>query len=218
MSKIEWDKAGERFFETGVDRGVLYLPDSTGKYTNGVAWNGLTAVTEAPSGAEANAIYADNIKYLSLLSAEEFGFTIESYYYPDEFGVCDGTAEPIPGMKFGQQPRKNFGLSYRTIMGNDVELNDYGYKIHLIYNATAAPSEKPYATVNDSPEAITFSWECTTTPIPVPGHRPVSLVTIDSLALTPEKLTLLETALYGSAEGEAVPHLPLPSELITLLS
>ena len=215
MAKIEWDKSGERLFETGVDRGVLYLPNSSGKYVGGVPWNGLTAVTESPSGAEATAIYADNIKYLSLLSAEEFGGTIEAYTYPDEFAACDGTAEPVPGLKLGQQPRKRFGLAYRTVLGNDEELNDFGYKLHLVYGAQAQPSEKPYATINDSPEAITFSWEFTTNPIAVEGHKETSILTIDATKVDSTKLAALETVLYGGTEAE--PELPSPDEVIALL-
>lgn len=216
MAKIEWDKSGERLFETGVDRGVLYLPDNTGKYTGGVPWNGLTGVTESPSGAEATAIYADNIKYLSLLSAEEFGGTIEAYTYPDEFAACDGTAEPAPGLKLGQQSRKRFGLSYRTVLGNDEDLNDFGYKLHLVYGAQAQPSEKAYATINDSPEAITFSWEFTTNPVSVEDYKETSILTIDSTQVDATKLKALEKILYGDTEAE--PELPTPNEVIALLS
>lgn len=212
--KLTWDQTGERFYETGVDRGVLY-PVSEGAYTKGVAWNGLTAVTESPSGAEATAIWADNIKYLNLISNEEFGATIEAYTYPDEFAECDGSAAIATGVYIGQQSRKTFGLSYRTVLGNDVESNDYGYKLHLIYGALAAPSERGYTTINDSPEAITFSWEVTTTPVNVEGFKPTACVTIDSTKTDTTKLAALEAILYGSTEAE--PRLPLPDEIITLM-
>lgn len=215
MSVLEWDKVGDRFYETGVDHGVLYTTDETGAYDEGVAWNGMTAVTESPSGAEANAQYADNIKYLTLTSAEEFGCTVEAYTYPDEFAACDGTAEPIPGLKVGQQPRKTFGLSYRTILGNDVELNEHGYNLHLVYGCKATPSEKAYATVNDSPEALTFSWEITTNPVTVPGMKPTAILTINSTKIDKDKLAALEAKLYGGADTEAT--LPLPQEVFTLL-
>lgn len=212
MAKIEWDKVGERFYETGVDRGVLYPQSDEGTgYANGVAWNGLTAVTESPSGAEATPQYADNIKYLNLISAEEFGATIEAYTYPEEFGRCDGTAELEPGVVIGQQNRKPFALSYRTFKGNDTQNTDHGYKIHIIYGATAAPSEKAFATVNDSPEAITFSWELTTNPVAVPGHKPTACITIDSTKVDKEKLGQLEAALYGTEEEE--PRVPMPEEV-----
>lgn len=212
MAKIEWDKVGERFYETGVDRGVLYpqADEGTG-YDNGVAWNGLTSVTESPSGAEATPQYADNIKYLNLISAEEFGATIEAYTYPEEFGRCDGTAELEPGVVIGQQNRKPFALSYRTFKGNDTQNTEHGYKIHIIYGATAAPSEKAFATVNDSPEAITFSWELTTNPVAVPGHKPTACITIDSTKVNKTKLGQLEAALYGT-ESEA-PRVPMPDEV-----
>lgn len=217
MAKLVWDKSGERLYETGVSKGVLYLPDAQGAYTNGVAWNGLTAVTESPSGAEATPMYADDIKYVELRSAEEFGATIEAYTYPDEFGACDGSAEIVEnsGVTIGQQERKAFGLCYRTILGNDTKKDEYGYKLHLIYGATAAPSEKAYQTVNDSPEAITFSWEITTTPVEVPGFKPTSSITIDSTKVAAEKLAAIETLLYGGESAEA--KLPTPEELITLL-
>lgn len=215
MSKLAWDVVGERLYETGVDRGVLYPQDSTGAYPKGVAWNGLSAVTESPSGAEATAIYADNIKYLNLMSAEELGGTIEAYMYPDEFAQCDGSASLAAGVMIGQQPRKAFGLSYRTIIGNDVANNDYGYKLHLVYGALASPSEKNYATVNDSPEATTLSWEFTTTPIAVDGFKPTASITIDSTKVDAEKLKALEDILYGTEEEEA--RLPLPAEIITLM-
>lgn len=215
MSKLVWDQTGERFYETGVDHGVLYPMQTGGVYNKGVAWNGLTAVTESPSGAEANPLYADNIKYLNLVSAEEFGATIEAYTYPDEFAECDGSAALVPGVYIGQQARKTFGLSYRTVLGNDVDSNDYGYKLHLIYGALAAPSEKGYSTINDSPEAITFSWEVTTTPVSVEGYKPTASVTIDSTKVDAEKLAALEAVLYGSESEEA--RLPLPDELVTIL-
>ena len=210
MAKIEWDKTGERFYETGVKNGVLYV-QVDGTYPKGVAWNGLTAVTESPSGAEATPLYADDIKYLNLLSAEEFGATIEAYTYPDEFAECDGSASLATGVMIGQQARKTFGLCYRTTIGNDTDGNDHGYKLHIIYGALAAPSEKAYNTVNDSPEAITFSWEVTTTPVNVTGAKPTASITIDSTKATPEKLTALEKILYGDAEVEA--RLPLPDEI-----
>lgn len=215
MSKLVWDQTGERFYETGVDHGVLYPIQTGGLYNKGVAWNGLTAVTESPSGAEANPLYADNIKYLNLISAEEFGATIEAYTYPDEFAECDGSVALVSGVYIGQQARKTFGLSYRTVLGNDVDSNDYGYKLHLIYGALAAPSEKGYTTINDSPEAITFSWEVTTTPVNVEGYKPTASVTIDSTKVDAEKLAALEAILYGSDSEEA--RLPLPDELITIL-
>ena len=213
--KLIWDKTGERFYETGVDHGVLYPVQAGGVYSKGVAWNGLTAVTESPSGAEASPIYADNIKYLNLISAEEFGCTIEAYTYPEEFGECDGSAEIATGVRIGQQARKTFGLSYRTVLGNDTDNNDYGYKLHLIYGALAAPSEKGYTTINDSPEAITFSWEVTTTPVNVTGFKPTACVTIDSTKVDAEKLAALEAILYGSDSEEA--RLPLPDEIVTIM-
>ena len=216
MPKLTWDNIGERLFETGVKQGVLYPIQSDGKYTKGVAWNGLTAVTESPSGAEATPLYADDIKYLNLLSNEEFGATIEAYTYPDEFAECDGSAELVTGVMIGQQKRKVFGLCYRTTIGNDVDGNDHGYKLHLIYGCLAAPSEKAYSTVNDSPEAITFSWEVTTTPVNVEGFKPTSQITIDSTKADPTKLAALEAVLYGGAETEA--KLPLPDEVATLMS
>ncbi len=216
MPKLTWDNTGERIFETGVKQGVLYPIQSDGKYTKGVAWNGLTAVTESPSGAEATALYADDIKYLNLLSNEEFGATIEAYTYPDEFAECDGSAELAPGVMIGQQKRKIFGLCYRTTIGNDVEGNDYGYKLHLVYGCLAAPSEKGYSTINDNPDAITFSWEVSTTPVNVAGFKPTSQITIDSTKVDPTKLAALEAILYGSAETEA--KLPLPDEVATTMS
>ena len=212
--KITWDKSGERYYETGVKRGVLYVMDK-GAYGNGVAWNGLTAVTESPSGAEASPMYADDIKYLNLYSAEEFAATVEAYTYPDEFAECDGSAEIAPGVTIGQQKRKTFGMCYTTVLGNDTDGNDYGYKIHIIYGANAAPSEKPYATINDSPEAITFSWELSTTPVEVAGHKPTASLTIDSTKTTPEKMKAIEDILYGTESQE--PRLPLPSEIAEVL-
>ena len=216
MPKLTWDNTGERIFETGVKQGVLYPIQSDGKYTKGVAWNGLTAVTESPSGAEATALYADDIKYLNLLSNEEFGATIEAYTYPDEFAECDGSAELATGVMIGQQKRKIFGLCYRTTIGNDVEGNDYGYKLHLVYGCLAAPSEKGYSTINDNPDAITFSWEVTTTPVNVEGFKPTSQITIDSTKADPTKLAALEAVLYGGEATEA--KLPLPDEVATLMS
>lgn len=216
MPKLTWDNTGERIFETGVKQGVLYPIQSDGKYTKGVAWNGLTAVTESPSGAEATALYADDIKYLNLLSNEEFGATIEAYTYPDEFAECDGSAELATGVMIGQQKRKIFGLCYRTTIGNDVEGNDYGYKLHLVYGCLAAPSEKGYSTINDNPDAITFSWEVTTTPVNVEGFKPTSQITIDSTKADPTKLAALEAVLYGAEAAEA--KLPLPDEVATLMS
>ena len=215
MSKLVWDKTGERFYETGVKNGVLYLKDEAGAFTNGVAWNGLTAVTESPSGAEASPLYADDIKYLNLISNEEFGATIEAYTYPEEFAVCDGSAALATGVYIGQQTRKEFGMCYKTVLGNDSDFNDYGYKLHLIYNALAAPSEKAYATINDSPEAITFSWEVTTTPVNVAGFKPTASVTIDSTKVDAAKLAALEAILFGSDEEE--PRLPLPDEIAELM-
>jgi hypothetical protein len=212
MSKLIWDKSGERFYETGVKNVVLYPQAEGGAYPKGVAWNGITAVTESPSGAEATALYADDVKYLNLMSAEEFGATIEAYMYPDEFAECDGSVEVADGVYLGQQARKAFGLCYRTAVGNDLENNDHAYKLHIIYGALAAPSEKGYATINDSPEAITFSWEVTTTPVEVTGHKPTASITIDSRKVPAEKLAALEAILYGSESEEA--RLPLPDEII----
>lgn len=214
MAAITWDQVGDRTYETGVDHGVLYLPNATGLYNSGFAWNGLVTVTESPTGAESNKQYADNIVYLNLVSAEEFGATIEAFTYPDEFAICDGSAEPEPGVFVGQQPRKPFGLSYRTIVGNDVDGNSHGYKIHLIYGAMAAPSQRAYGTVNESPEPITFSWEVTTTPVEVPGLQPTAQLTIDSTKVDPADLAALETLLYGGASTE--PQLPLPSAVFAL--
>lgn len=221
MSRLTWDNNGERLYETGVKQGVLYPIQTDGKYSKGVAWNGLTAVTESPSGAEATALYADDIKYLNLISNEEFGATIEAYTYPDEFAECDGSASLVDGVTLGQQKRKTFGLCYRTSLGNDVDGNDYGYKLHLVYGCLAAPSEKAYATINDSPEAITFSWEISTTPVNVAGFKPTSQITIDSTKADKTKLTALEDILYGK-DGEttegAGPRLPLPDEIKTLMA
>lgn len=214
MAKIEWDKTGEKLYETGVDRGVLYV-QSAGAYTTGVPWNGLTAFNESPSGAEPTPLYADNIKYLTLMSAEEYGFTIEAYTYPDEFGECDGSAEIAEGVYAGQQTRKTFGFSCRTLVGNDTDNTEHGYKLHLVYGALASPSEKAYATVNDSPEAITFSWECSTTPVNVTGFKPTASITIDSTKADATKLAALEAMLYGDGSEEAT--LPLPDAVITMM-
>ena len=215
MAKLVWDQTGERLYETGVKHGVLYIKNN-GKYEGGVAWNGLTAVTESPSGAEATPLYADDIKYLNLISNEEFGATIEAYTYPDEFAECDGSASIATGVYIGQQNRKTFGLCYTTVLGNDEETNSYGYKLHLIYGAVASPSEKGYATINDSPEAITFSWEINTTPENVTGFKPTASIVIDSTKADTAKLTALEAILYGS-ESEP-PRLPLPDESATLMT
>lgn len=215
MSRIEWDKTGERLYETGTDRGVLYVAEGT-TYPAGVAWNGLTGVDESPSGAEANAQYADNIKYLELRSAEEFGATVTAYTYPDEFEQCDGSAEPVTGMYIGQQARKRFGLSYRTLIGNDVDGNEHGYILHLIYGATASPSQRSYTTVNDSPEPIEFSWEITTTPVNIEGYKPVAHVRVNSTKADSAKLKALEDILYGGENTE--PRLPLPDEVKTILT
>lgn len=214
MSTLVWDQIGQRFYETGVDHGVLYLPDSQGVYTDGVAWNGLTSVSETPSGGEANAQYADNIKYLNLYSAEEFGATIEAFTYPDEFAQFDGLAVPAAGVVLGQQARKSFGLSYRTKIGNDLDGDDHGYKLHLLYGCTASPSEKAYNTINDSPEAIAFSWEISTIPVMVTGHKPTSIITIDSTKVSPADLADLEELLYGTPGTD--PSLPTPDEVIAL--
>lgn len=215
MPPLVWDQVGERLYETGVDHGVLYLPDAAGVYNAGYAWNGLTTVTETPTGAEATPQYADNIKYLNMISAEEFGATIEAFTYPEEFAVCDGTAVPNPGVAVGQQGRKMFGLSYRTRIGNDVDGSDFGYKLHLLYGCQAAPSEKAYATINDSPEAIAFSWEVTTTPVPVTDHKPTSLIVIDSTVVDAADLTALEALLYGATVAAA---LPTPDAVIALFA
>ena len=214
MSRIVWDKTGERYYETGVNQAVLY-PMVEGAYPKGVAWNGITAVSESPSGAESTPLYADDIKYLNLVSAEEFSYSIEAYTYPKEFEACDGSAEVATGVTIGQQNRQNFGLCYRTTFGNDTEGNSYGYKLHIIYNSTASPSEKAYATINDSPEAITFSWEVNTTPTTVTGHKPTASVVIDSTKADAAKLKQLEDVLYGTEEAEA--RLPMPDEIIQIM-
>ena len=212
MAKIVWDTTGERYYETGVKNCVLYVQDENGAYPKGVAWNGITSISESPSGAEASPLYADDIKYLNLISAEEFGASVEAYTYPDEFAECDGSAALVDGVMLGQQKRKTFGLCYRTTLGNDVVGNDYGYNLHLIYGCLAAPSERAYASINDSPEAITFSWELTTTPVAVAGFKPTACVTIDSSKVKdPAKMAALEAALYGSESEEA--HLPLPDAI-----
>lgn len=233
MAKLVWDQIGEKLYETGVDHGVLYVMNASGAYGDGVAWNGLTGVSENPSGADANPIYADNIKYLELRSAEEFGCTIEAYTYPDEFAVCDGSANAVAGLKLGQQRRTPFGFTYRTRLGNDTQFDDYGYKIHLVYNCTASPSSKSYQTVNDSPEAITFSWEVTATKVPVVSldannvpveildadskpYRPVATLEIDSTKVDSVKLAALEAKLYGTDSADA--ELPTPGEVIALLT
>ena len=215
MAAIVWDKVGERIYETGVDHGVLYL-QRQGEYSKGYGWNGLVSVSENPSGAEANAQYADNIKYLNLISAEEFGATIEAFTYPEEFGECDGTAQPLPGLQIGQQPRKSFGLSYRSLIGNDTDGTAYGYKIHLVYGAMATPSQKAYNTVNESPEAITFSWEVTTTAVAVDNFAPTATVNLDSTKFAPEAMARLEAVLYGTAGTD--PRLPLPDEVVDILT
>lgn len=222
MSRIKWDEAGKRFYETGVDQAVLYPIDDNGKYSLGVPWNGITAVTESPSGAEATPLYADNIKYLNLIAAEDFGATIEAYTYPDQWAACDGSAEPVTGVMIGQQSRKTFGLCYRTKLGNDLQGQDYGYKLHLIYGALAAPSERGYQTINDSPEAITFSWTITTTPVEVSGFKKTACLTIDTSKIADEdKLNQILDLLYGtdaSTGHEAtVPQLPMPDKIIAIL-
>ena len=214
--KLTWDEISKRLFETGVSQGVLYPVSTIGTYSLGVAWSGLTAVTESPSGAEANPIYADNIKYLNMISAEDFGATIEAYMYPDEFAECDGSAALATGVVIGQQKRRGFGFCYKTVLGNDTEMNDYGYKLHLVYGCIAAPSEKSYSTVNESPEAMTLSWEITTTPVPVTGFKPTACLTIDSTKVDPAKLATLEDILYGTAEADA--RLPLPDEVYAIMS
>jgi len=215
MAVLEWDAVGERFYETGVDKGVLYVRDGAGEYPLGVAWNGLTTVTESPSGAESNKQYADNIVYLNLISTEEFGATIEAFTYPPEFEECDGT-KVVNGVAIGQQGRSTFGLAYRTRVGDDIDGVDAGYKLHLVYGALAAPSEKAFATINDSPEAITFSWEVTTTPVGVTGEKPTALLTINSTTADPADLAALEAILFGSVGDDA--RLPLPDEVLTLFS
>ena len=215
MPRITWNDTGDRLYETGVRNCVLYVRDPDGSYNNGVAWNGITGITESPSGAESTPLWADDTKYLNLISAEEFGATVEAYTYPKEFEECDGTAELAPGVTIGQQNRKSFGLSYRTTLGNDVDSNEHGYKLHLIYGATAAPTDKAYATINDSPEAITFSWELTTIPVAVPDHKATASVTIDSTKADPDKMKALEDMLYGSDAKQA--RLPLPAEIAALM-
>jgi hypothetical protein len=219
MTKLVWDQSGARTFETGVDKGVLYPIGTLGTYPLGVAWNGLVSVSESPSGAEANPQYADNIKYLELRSAEVFGATVEAFTYPDEFAECDGSVAAVPGLMLGQQSRKAFGLAYCTKVGNDVDGEEHGYKIHLIYGAHAAPSERQYQTINDSPEAITFSWELTTVPVEVANHKPTSYLVVDSTKVGATQLAALETILYGVTTPTSVaPRLPLPAEVITLFT
>ena len=217
MSKLVWDALGERYYETGVSKGVLYVVDEAGAYGDGVSWSGLTNVTQTPSGAEATALYADNIKYLNLMSEEDFSAKIEAYYYPDEFEECDGSKELVPGVSVGQQPRKSFGFSYQTIIGNDTKRNAYGYKIHLIYGCTAKPSERSNATVNESPEAVTLSWELSTVAaeIAMDGFKPSAKITIDSTKVDPAKLKELEDLLYGTAGAEA--SLPTPDAVAALI-
>jgi hypothetical protein len=215
MTVLLWDQSGDRLYETGVDKAVLYIP-TAGVYDLGVPWNGITGVTESPSGAEPNAQYADNIKYLNLLSREEFAGTIEAFTYPDEFGTCDGSVESTPGMYISQQPRSTFGLCYRTKLGNDVDGEEHGYKLHMIYGALAAPSEKAYATINDTPEAIGFSWAFSTTPVTLVGASPTALVVVDSTQVGADELAALEDELYGTAGSDA--RLPLPDEIYTILS
>lgn len=217
MAKLIWDKVGERFYETGVSNCALYVYDDGAQdFGAGVAWNGITSITETPSGAEANPIYADNIKYLSLLSAEEFGASIEAYTYPEEFEECDGSAAIAPGVMVGQQARKKFCIAYKTIKGNDIQNDAYGYKLHLIYNCNAAPSERAYSTINDSPEAIAFSWEISTTPVAVTGHKPTSILTIDSAKVDAVKLASVEEALFGGDSTEA--KILMPDEVLALLA
>lgn len=216
MSRLIWDAAGEKLFETGVEKGVLYIQNSEGAYPKGVAWNGLSAVNENPSGAEATSIWADDQKYLNLLSAEEFGATVEAYTYPDEFMECDGSKEIAPGIYIGQQDRKTFGMCYRTILGNDIDNNNHGYKLHIVYGATAAPSAKNYATTNDSPEAITFSWEVKTVPVPVTGGKATATIVIDSTKVGEGKMAAIEKVLYGDETSEA--RLPLPDEIISIIN
>lgn len=213
--RLTWDDAGKRLYETGVKQGVIYPQDNNGAYPKGVAWNGLTAVTESPEGAEPTPLYADDIKYLNLLSTEEFKATVEAYTYPDEFAECDGSGSLVEGVTIGQQDRKTFGLSYRTSLGNDVKGNEYGYKLHIVYGCLAAPSEKAYATVNDSPEAITFSWEVSTTPVNVTGFKPTASLVLDSVKLGAAKMKAIEDVLYGSSAAEA--RLPLPDEIKSII-
>ena len=216
MAKLVWDETSKRLYETGVKNCVLYVRDESGTYPKGVAWNGVTSISESPSGAESTALYADDIKYLNLISAEEFGATLEAYTYPDEFAECDGSAELTKGVMLGQQKRKTFGLAYKTTLGNDTDGNDYGYKLHIIYGCTAKPAEKQYSSINDSPEAVTMSWEIETTPINVTGFKPTSYICIDSTKADPTKLATLEGMLFGTAEAEA--KLPLPDEIKTTMT
>lgn len=217
MTALTWDAVGERFYETGVDHGVLYIPDEDGVYATGVAWNGLTSVSESPTGAEANHQYADNIMYLNLVSIEQFEGTIEAFTYPPEFDQFDGLISPEVGMTIGQQPRKPFGMCVRTRLGNDLQAEDYGFKLHLYYGLLATPSEKAYTTINDSPEAITFSWSVTSTPVPVTGYKPTSLIVVDSTTVDSDNLTALMTELYGGAGVGENPNLPTPDEVIALI-
>lgn len=216
MAKLVFNNVGERLFETGVKNGVLYVMGDDGTYEKGVVWNGLTAVTESPSGAETTPLYADDVKYVVIYAAEEFGATVEAYTYPEEFEECDGSASIFEGVTIGQQTRKSFGMCYKTSVGNDVQGQDFGYKIHIIYGAKAAPSEKSYSTINDSPEAVTFSWELSTVPVPVKGFNPTATMVIDSTRVPAEKMTLIENKLYGTESEE--PTLPLPNELLALLA
>ena len=215
MAKLVFNNVGERLFETGVKNGVLYVMGDEGTYENGVVWNGLTAVTESPSGAETTPLYADDVKYVVIYAAEEFGATVEAYTYPEEFEQCDGSAAISEGITIGQQTRKSFGMCDKTSVDNDVQGQDYGYKIHIIYGAKAAPSEKSYSTINDSPEAVTFSWELSTVPVPVEGHNPTATMVIDSTRVPAEKMKLIEAKLYGSEESDAT--LPLPDEILALI-
>ena len=215
MARLIWDEVGQRFFETGVKNGVLYVQDNDGSYKNGVVWNGLTAVTESPSGAEETPLYADDVKYLTLRSAEEFGATVEAYTYPEEFEQCDGSASIANGVTIGQQARRAFGLCYRTSVGNDIQGQNYSYKLHLIYGCTVAPSEKSYSTINDNPEAITFSWELSTVPVPVDGFSPTASLVIDASKVDEGKMQQLEDALFGNESNEA--KLLLPNEIMDLL-
>ena len=215
MARLIWDEVGQRFFETGVKNGVLYVQDNDGSYKNGVVWNGLTAVTESPSGAEETPLYADDVKYLTLRSAEQFGATIEAYTYPEEFEQCDGSATIATGVTIGQQARRAFGLCYRTVLGNDIQGQEFSYKLHLLYGCTVAPSEKSYSTINDNPEAITFSWELSTVPVPVDGFSPTASLVIDASKVDEEKMQSLEDALFGDEQNEA--KLLLPNEIMEML-
>ena len=216
MARLIWDEAGQRFFETGVKNGVLYVQDNDGTYKNGVVWNGLTAVTESPSGAEETPLYADDVKYLTLRSAEQFGATIEAYTYPEDFEQCDGSATIANGVTIGQQARRAFGLCYRTAVGNDIQGQEFSYKLHLLYGCTVAPSEKAYSTINDNPEAITFSWELSTVPVPVDGFKPTASLVIDASKVDEGKMQLLEDALFGDESNEA--KLLLPNEIMEMLN